>query len=101
MAFERFETRSSPASSANQAHRVIEITISPFTDARDRSVLVFLADSATELATKAPWTKNSECIALRQEAEELMLIRARLLNRHWELAKASQFELPLALKQAA
>ena len=66
-----------------------------------KDLLVFLADSATELATKAPWSKNTECTALRQEAEELMSIRARLLNRHWESAKASQFELPLPLKRAA
>lgn len=66
-----------------------------------KDLLVFLADSATELATKAPWTKRAESIALRQEAEELMSIRARVLNRHWESAKASQFELPLALKRAA
>jgi hypothetical protein len=69
------------------------------TDQKD--LLVFLAESATELATKAHWAKGSEGADLRKEAEELMSIRAKLLNRHWDSARTNQFEFPFAMKQAA
>ena len=66
-----------------------------------KDLLVFLADSANELATQAHWSKGAKGVDLRNEAEELMAIRAKLLNRHWDSARTNQFEFPFELKQAA
>jgi len=66
-----------------------------------KDLLAFLAESANELAAKAHWASASDSRQLIAEAEELMAIRTNILNRHWEAAKANQFELPFAFKQAA
>jgi len=66
-----------------------------------KDLLAFLAESALELATQAHGTKGRGLDALLNEAEELMLIRANLMNRHWTTANTNQFELPLELKKAA
>ncbi len=66
-----------------------------------KDLLVFLADTANEVTAKSHWASSSDGLDLRKEAEELMSIRAKLLNRHWETARANQFEFPFELKQAA
>ena len=43
-----------------------------------KDLLVFLADSANELATQAHWSEGAKGADLRNEAEELMAIRAKL-----------------------
>ena len=67
---------------------------------RDQNdLLAFLADSAYELAARAHTKNAQELRGLMNEAEELMTIRANLLNTHWN--KANQFELPFEMKKAA
>ncbi|MBL8644672.1 MAG: hypothetical protein JNK21_12120 [Rhodospirillaceae bacterium] len=64
-------------------------------------MLAFLAESALELATQAHSTSGRALDALLNEAEELMAIRANLMNRHWTAANANQYELPFEMKKAA
>ena len=66
-----------------------------------KDLLVFLAESANDVATKAHWALGADAIELRKEAEELMAIRSKVLNRHWEAARANQFEFPFEMKRAA
>jgi len=66
-----------------------------------KDLMVFLAESANDLASKAHWTKGPEALDLRKEAEELMAIRGKILNRQWDAARINQFELPLEMKRAA
>ena len=66
-----------------------------------KDLMVFLAESANDLATQAHWSKGPDALELRKEAEELMAIRGKILNRHWEAARVNQFELPLDMKRAA
>ena len=65
-----------------------------------KDLLVFLADSANELATQAHWSEGAKGADLRNEAEELMAIRAKLLNHHWDSARTNQFGFSFELKQA-
>jgi len=66
-----------------------------------KELLAFLAESALDLATQAHRTSGRKLNDLLNEAEELMAIRANLMNHHWTTANANQFELPLELKKAA
>lgn len=66
-----------------------------------KDLLAFLAESALDLATQAHSKSGRELNALLNEAEELMAIRANLMNRHWTTANANQFELPFEMKKAA
>lgn len=66
-----------------------------------KDLLDFLAESANELATKAHWARGGTALELRKEAEELMAIRSKVLNRHWDAARTNQFEFPFEMKRAA
>jgi hypothetical protein len=66
-----------------------------------KDLLLFLAESANDLATQAHWSMGPDAIEMRKEAEELMAIRGKILNRHWDAARVNQFELPFEMKQAA
>ncbi|MBL8631524.1 MAG: hypothetical protein JNM81_17950 [Rhodospirillaceae bacterium] len=66
-----------------------------------KELMAFLAESALELATQAHSTSGRELNALLNEAEELMAIRTRLMNRHWTTANSNQLELQFEMKKAA
>jgi len=61
----------------------------------------FLADTAHELSAQARHASSDTASLLKAEAEELMAIRANLLDRHWSHEQASQMTLPLDVKAAA
>lgn len=63
-----------------------------------KELLAFLAESALDAATRAQRTSGRRLRKLLDEAEELMTIRTRLMNRQVG-ANTNQLELPL--KQAA
>ncbi len=66
-----------------------------------KELLAFLAESALELATQAHSTSGRELHTLLNEAEELMAIRASLMNRQRTTANSNQFELEFEMKKAA
>lgn len=65
-----------------------------------KELIAFLAESALDAATRAQKTSGRSLRALLDEAEELMTIRTRLMNRTLS-ANTNQLELPLQLKKAA
>ncbi len=60
-----------------------------------KGLLIYLAEAAHELATAASTTTGGYATALRAEAEELMTIRSRIIQR------GAQLELPLEVRKAA
>jgi hypothetical protein len=68
----------------------------------DRNDLIrFLGDSAHDLSVRAVMAAPSIAQTLTEEAEELMVLRTRLLQRFWTEELSAQMPLPLSIKEAA
>lgn len=61
----------------------------------------FLGDSAQELTMSAALAAPQAAKRLIGEAEELMALRANLLQRIWQDELNAQMPLPLGIKEAA
>tara|TARA_R110000868_G_scaffold65769_7_gene196333 strand:- start:24 stop:242 length:219 start_codon:yes stop_codon:yes gene_type:complete len=66
-----------------------------------QDLLDFLAQRVDDLAGKARAAAAGKARALINEAEELMAIRAAIIDRHTNGQVVSQLPLPLEDKQAA
>lgn len=65
------------------------------------NLIRFLGDSAHDLSIRAGMTAPQVAKRLSQEAEELLALRTRLLQRVWTDELAAQMPLPLSIKEAA
>ena len=70
-----------------------------YTDRKD--LIRFLGDSAHDLSVRAVAATPSIAQTLTEEAEELMVLRTRLLQRGWKEELSAQMSLPLSIKEAA
>ncbi|MDG2243464.1 MAG: hypothetical protein P8L66_08200 [Rhodospirillaceae bacterium] len=70
-----------------------------YTDRKD--LIRFLGDSAHDLSVRAVAAAPSNAQTLTEEAEELMVLRTRLLRRVWKEELSAQMPLPLSIKKAA
>lgn len=70
-----------------------------YTDRKD--LIRFLGDSAHDLSVRAVAAAPSNAQTLTEEAEELMVLRTRLLQRVWKEELSAQMPLPLSIKKAA
>lgn len=61
----------------------------------------FMGDSAQELTMSAALAAPEVAQRLIEEAEELMALRANLLQRIWQDELDAQMPLPLGMKEAA
>ena len=61
----------------------------------------FLGDSAQELSMRAVLAPPRVAQDLTDEAEELMALRSKLLQRIWDIELNAQLPLPLGIKEAA
>lgn len=70
-----------------------------YSDVND--LIRFLGESAQDLTVRAVIAAPSIAQDLSQEAEELMALRTRLLQRVWTEELNAQMPLPLSIKKAA
>lgn len=70
-----------------------------YSDVND--LIRFLGESAQDLTVRAVMAAPSIAQDLSQEAEELMALRTRLLQRVWTEELNAQMPLPLSIKKAA
>jgi hypothetical protein len=70
-----------------------------YSDVND--LIRFLGESAQDLTTRAVMAAPQIASNLSQEAEELMALRTRLLQRVWTEELNAQMPLPLSIKKAA
>ncbi len=66
-----------------------------------RDLLAFLAEQVNDLMAKARGAAAGKAGMLINEAEELMAIRASIIDRHANENGATQLQLPLTEKKAA
>ena len=69
------------------------------TDAND--LIRFLGDSAQDLTMRAVMAAPGIAKDLIDEADELMALRSKLLQRIWDDELNAQMPLPLGMKEAA
>lgn len=70
-----------------------------YSDAND--LIRFLGESAQELTMRAVLAAPEKSQELTDEADELMALRSRLLQRIWDEELNAQLPLPLGIKEAA
>lgn len=70
-----------------------------YSDAND--LIRFLGESAQDLTMKAVMAAPEVAKELIEEAEELMALRSKLLQRIWDDELNAQMPLPLGMKEAA
>ncbi len=61
----------------------------------------FLGESAQELTMRSVLSAPSVAKTLMHEADELMALRSKLLQRLWDEELDAQMPLPLGIKEAA
>ena len=61
----------------------------------------FLGETAQKLAMRAVMATPSVAKGLTDEADELMALRSRLLQRLWDEELNAQLPLPLSMQEAA
>ncbi len=61
----------------------------------------FLGETAQELAMRAVMATPGVAKGLTDEADELMALRSRLLQRLWDEELNAQLPLPLSMQEAA
>jgi 2-polyprenyl-6-methoxyphenol hydroxylase-like FAD-dependent oxidoreductase len=76
-----------------------EGTTMAYSDAND--LIRFLGESAQDLTMKAVLAAPEVAKELTEEAEELMALRSKLLQRIWDDELNAQMPLPLGMKEAA
>ena len=64
-------------------------------------LIQFLGDTAQEVSMRAVMASSQEAKSLKEEAEELMALRSKLLQRIWDVELNAQIPLPLSIKEAA
>ena len=70
-----------------------------YNDAND--VIRFLGDSAQELTMRAVMAAPGNAKDMIDEADELMALRSKLLQRIWDDQLNAQMPLPLGMQEAA
>ncbi|MDG2319090.1 MAG: hypothetical protein P8L79_02415 [Rhodospirillaceae bacterium] len=70
-----------------------------YNDAND--LIRFLGDSAQELTMRAVMAASGNAKDMIDEADELMALRSKLLQRIWDDQLNAQMPLPLGMQEAA
>lgn len=70
-----------------------------YNDAND--LIRFLGDSAQELTMRAVMAAPGNAKDMIDEADELMALRSKLLQRIWDDQLNAQMPLPLGMQEAA
>jgi hypothetical protein len=70
-----------------------------YNDAND--LIRFLGDSAQELTMRAVMAAPGNAKDMIDEADELMALRSKLLQRIWDDQLNTQMPLPLGMQEAA
>jgi cell division protein ZapA (FtsZ GTPase activity inhibitor) len=70
-------------------------------DSDINDLIRFLGEAAQDLTVRGVMAAPSIAHDLSQEAEELMALRTRLLQRIWTEELNAQMHLPLSIKKAA
>ena len=66
-----------------------------------KDLIRFLGESAQDLSMRASLATTSQANDMISEAEELMTLRSKLLQRLWDAELSAQLPLPLSVKKAA
>lgn len=70
-------------------------------EAVSKDLIRFLGESAQELSMRATLATSSRAAEMIAEAEELLALRSKLLQRLWDAELSAQLPLPLSIKEAA
>jgi len=70
-------------------------------EAVSKDLMRFLGESAQELSMRATLATSSRAAEMIAEAEELLALRSKLLQRLWDAELSAQLPLPLSIKEAA
>jgi hypothetical protein len=102
-----------PTAQCCNASRLVEIFAAPqhnrasiceekaMSEERANDLIRFLGESAQELTARAVLASSDTASGLIAEAEELMALRSKLLQRLWDAELSAQLPLHLSTQEAA